>query len=94
MPQRGFLCGVSLSDHWPVWIPTARSFPDVQDLLYFRDHSSGFILDVHGENGLDLLLRFQFPAEFPANSRAIQADFSALQTVWRGGRDSNPRYRC
>ena len=24
----------------------------------------------------------------------IQADFSALQTVWRRGRDSNPRYRC
>jgi hypothetical protein len=24
--------------------------------------------------------------------RAIKADFSALQTVWRRGRDSNPRY--
>src|ERR1039457_282152 len=29
---------------------------------------------------------------FPAISRAIQADFSALQTVWRRERDSNPRY--
>jgi hypothetical protein len=31
--------------------------------------------------------------QFPAISRAIQADFSALQTVWRRGRHSNPRYR-
>jgi hypothetical protein len=29
---------------------------------------------------------------FPANSRAIQADFSALQTVWRRGRDSFPLF--
>src|ERR1017187_845043 len=30
---------------------------------------------------------------FLAILRAIQADFSALQTVWRRGRHSNPRYR-
>ena len=30
---------------------------------------------------------------FPAISRAIQAYFSALQTVWRRERDSNLRYR-
>src|ERR1039458_6157424 len=30
---------------------------------------------------------------FPAISREIQADFSALQTVWRREGDSNPRYR-
>jgi hypothetical protein len=29
---------------------------------------------------------------FLAILRAIQADFSALQTVWRRERDSNPRY--
>jgi hypothetical protein len=29
---------------------------------------------------------------FPAFLRGIQSDFSALQTVWRRGRDSNLRY--
>jgi hypothetical protein len=29
---------------------------------------------------------------FPAILREIQADFSALQTVWRRGRHSNLRY--
>src|ERR1035441_6395898 len=29
---------------------------------------------------------------FPAIFRAIQADFSALQTAWRREKDSNPRY--
>src|SRR5580658_3394357 len=29
---------------------------------------------------------------FVVISGTIQADFSALQTVWRRGRDSNPRY--
>src|ERR1700674_5821648 len=33
-------------------------------------------------------------APLRAISRRLQAGFSAVQTAWRRGRDSYPRYRC
>src|ERR1019366_986148 len=41
----------------------ARLFPDVQDLLHLCDNRSAFIFHVHGECGLNPLLRVQFPVK-------------------------------
>jgi hypothetical protein len=41
-----------------------------------------------------LVARIAELRRFRAILRGIQAGFSAPQTVWRRGRDSNPRYRC